>query len=481
MINNIDEEAAAQMAIRLKHIFDGNAIYLDDSDFPVDPDYFDSLTNKHKYTLSKQLPEVYVVKVGSQWFYSKKTIQSIDELFKKTYPFGTYRLLNILPKTGNNKFLGLNYWQLIGLLIIILVCFIIHKILTLIIEKFLLQFLLRRASKEVAQILLRRVAKPLSLFLVVWLATVLVPSLQLPVNNYYKYIPLILKASLPIYATMVVYMVVDVLSLYLTKLADRTETTLDDQLVPLIRKALKTFVVIIGVFYTLVNLNVDIVPLLTGLSIGGLAFALAAQDTIKNFFGSVMIFVDKPFQIGDWISSGDIDGTVEEVGFRSTRIRTFRNSVVYVPNGILADSTIDNHGLRVYRRFFTKLAITYDTPTDLITVFVKGLEKIVVDHPDTRKDYYNVYLNDLGAHSLDVMFYIFFEVPNWQDELKARQEILLSIMQLAEAIGIRFAFPTQTLHMETFPDKSTLTPEYNESLEEMETKMKKFFEGKLEN
>ena len=138
------------------------------------------------------------------------------------------------------------------------------------------------------------------------------------------------------------------------------------------------------------------------LSIGGLAFALAAQDTIKNFFGSLMIFVDKPFQVGQWITAPGIDGTVEEVGLRSTRIRTFSNSLIYVPNGKLADATIDNHGLRAYRRFSTQLAITYDTPPELIEVFVEGLRKIVLDHPTTWKDNFHIYMNDLNSHSLDI-------------------------------------------------------------------------------
>ena len=144
--------------------------------------------------------------------------------------------------------------------------------------------------------------------------------------------------------------------------ATQTQNTMDDQLVPIIRKSLRVFVITFGTLAILQSLNLSIFPLLTGLSIGGLAFALAAQDTIKNFFGSVMIFLDKPFQIGHWITTDGIDGTVEEVGLRSTRIRTFSNSLVTVPNGKLADATINNHGLRVYRRFYTTLSINYDTP-----------------------------------------------------------------------------------------------------------------------
>jgi MscS family membrane protein len=131
-----------------------------------------------------------------------------------------------------------------------------------------------------------------------------------------------------------------------------------------------------------------------------------------------------------------------------------------VPNGKLADSTIDNHGLRQYRRFFTQIALTYDTPPHLIQTFVDGLIKIVEQHPDTRKDGYNIYFNEMSAYSLNVMFYIFFEVPTWAEELKARHEILLKILSLAKELNIHFAFPTQTMHIENFPGQKSLSPEY---------------------
>jgi len=196
----------------------------------------------------------------------------------------------------------------------------------------------------------------------------------------------------------------------------------------------------------------------------------------------VMIFIDRPFQIGDWITSDEVDGTVEEVGFRSTRIRTFRDSVMYVPNSVISNRTVDNHGRRQYRRYFTKLAITYDTPANLIEVFVQGIEKIVLNHPETRKDYYNIFLNEYGASSLDIMLYVFFKVPSWNDELRCRQEIMLSVNRLAEQLGVRFAFPTQTMMVEQFPGKMSLTPNYNLSKEEMKKQMEAFFiDNQMEN
>ena len=132
----------------------------------------------------------------------------------------------------------------------------------------------------------------------------------------------------------------------LKRRAEKTVSTLDDQLIPLLRKFLKAVVLVLGAVWILSRLDFNVTALLAGVSLGGLAFALAAQDTLKNMFGSLLIFLDKPFQVGDWIQADSIDGTVEEVGFRSTRVRTFANSVIYVPNGKLSDMMVNNMGMR---------------------------------------------------------------------------------------------------------------------------------------
>ena len=470
----VTKEKAKEAAIKLKHILDGEGIYIEMDEVPRDPNYLDSATNKHRYIVTDLHPDIYLVKKHNKWVYSKSTIFFIDNEYKKVFPFGTDRLLEILPKMGSSKYLGLYIWQILGILIIIFLAFFVHKLFTLIIEKIIVVLLKKYGYENIATKLVKPIATPISYLIIFPILMLLIPVLQLPASSS-RYIILALRASWPVFLTIVIYRLVDILGLYMLKVADKTESTLDDQLVPLVTKVLKTFVIIVGALFVLINLNISIIPFITGISIGGLALALAAQDTIKNFFGSLMIFIDKPFQIGNWITSGEIDGEVEEVGLRSTRVRTFRNSLIYVPNGILADRTIDNHGLRVYRRYYTKLSITYDTPTRLIEVFVEGLNKIVENHPHTRKDKYHIFMNDFGASSLDIMFYIFFSAPNWALELQYRHEIILEILKLAEKLNVRFAFPTRTLHMETFPDKSSLTPNYIESKEGMQKQVDGFF------
>ena len=314
----------------------------------------------------------------------------------------------------------------------------------------------------------------MGVLVVLLLIALFYPTLQLPQLVGY-YVVLILKGLVPLYGMITLYRLANIMEVFFGKLF-ATNEGLNEQLLPLLKKVMKVLIVLLGGLVIMDSLDIPILPLLTGLSIGGLAFALAAQDTIKNFFGSVMIFIDKPFKIGDWITSGDIDGTVEEVGFRSTRVRTFRNSVIYVPNGKLADTVIDNNGLREFRRFRTILAIKYDTPPIRIEVFVEGLKRILHNHPKTNKEKYEIHLNDMGASSLDILFYIFFEAPTWSDELQFRQEIILDILRLGEKLSVHFAFPTQTVHVENLPGQDSLSPVYTLTREDLDQKLNEFFE-----
>jgi len=179
--------------------------------------------------------------------------------------------------------------------------------------------------------------------------------------------------------------------------------------------------------------------------IGGVALAFAAKATLGNFFGSLTVLFDRPFAVGDWIVMGDVDGTVEHVGFRSTRVRTFYNSIITVPNAKMVDSVVDNYGARRFRRAKVMISIQYSTPPDQVDAFCEGIRELIRLHPYTRKDYYHVYFNQFAASSLDILLYVFFEVPDWSTELRERHRLFVDIMRLAQDMGVEFAFPTQTV------------------------------------
>lgn len=456
---NLTESERIDLAIKLKKVFDARGLYIEVEEIPKNSNYYDSLREAQEFVVHPGLPQIYVKKYSHQWLYSEASVNQINQLYRETFILGIDKLIEILPASSSKKVLGIKIWQYIGILIIVTLAVLVEKLFEFLFRQLVRKLLKIKKGQRIAKKLILPVTKPLSLIIVLSIVLLLIPALLLPINVT-QYLVLGIKALIPLLITIVVYKLTDLISDYLMAKAEKTENTLDDQLIPLLRKIMKVFVVIIGGIYVLLNLNIDVLPLLTGLSIGSLALAFAAQDTLKNFFGSIMIFIDRPFQIGQWITAGDADGTVEEVGFRSTRIRTFRNSLVYIPNAKLADTTIDNHGLRNYRRFYTKISLTYDTPPELIEVFVEGLKELVHKHPKTVKDKMEIHFNEMADFSLNIMFYIFFEVPTWSEELKARDEILLGILRLAESIGVNFAFPTTTLHMETFPEKKGLSPTY---------------------
>ncbi len=476
----ISPERAQKLAIKLKQILDGAGIYVDIEEIPNQADYVDSTVNKARYRLTPQHPEIFLVKNESRWQYAQSSHQAIDGIHETMYPFGANFFLNLFPGKGQTKFLGLQVRHYLGLLALLLLSWLIYRVSLWLFNKLLVYTAHRLGYRDVLRNFVKPVAKPISMVVVFFFLLGTLPMLQLPIA-FSRYLVVGVKIALPIFGVLVFYYLVDVISLYLQKLAAQTQGTMDDQLIPIVRRSMKLIIIGLGALFVLHNLDVNITALLAGLSIGGLALALAAQESLKNFFGSFMIFVDRPFQIGDWISGDGIDGMVEEVGFRSTRIRTFRNSLMTIPNGRLADLTIDNHGLRTYRRFNTHISVTYDTRPDVIETFVNGLKQLVKDHPKTRKDYIEIHLNEMGSASLNILFYIFFEVPTWSEELRSRHEILLSVLRLAEKLQVRFAFPTQTLHMETFPGQPPLTPEPMEDMDALRSRLDNFFKEQQSN
>ena len=252
---------------------------------------------------------------------------------------------------------------------------------------------------------------------------------------------------------------VDIFTDVLARRAALTDSRFDDQLVPLLNTALKILTLIIGMLFILGNLGVNVTSLVAGLGLGGLAVALAAQDTFRNLLGGVTIFADRPFQGGDWVVVGSIEGTVEHVGFRSSRVRTFYNSVVTVPNARIVDTHVDNMGLRQWRRYRATLGLAYHTTPDQVQAFVEGVRAVIRANPEMRKDYYIVEFTEFGASSLEVLLYCFIDAPDWNAELRTRHVLNLDIMRLAEELGVEFAFPTQTLHVASMPGQPAEVPE----------------------
>jgi MscS family membrane protein len=245
------------------------------------------------------------------------------------------------------------------------------------------------------------------------------------------------------------YRLLDVLEYELTKFAKREDTKLDLNFVKLIRIITRVLVVVLGAIYILQAITgKPLNALLAGLGIGGLAVALAAQDTLKNFFGSIMIMLDKPFVVGDRVTVDGVDGPVEDIGFRSTRIRTFPGHLVAVPNEKMARINIENIGRRPSIRRLTNITITYDTPPEKVDRALTIIREILNNHEGMDPEFPpRVYFNEFNDASLNIMMIYWYFPPNYWDFLAFNERVNLQIMKAFEAEGIEFAFPTTTTYL----------------------------------
>ncbi|MEZ4502339.1 MAG: mechanosensitive ion channel [Dehalococcoidia bacterium] len=234
---------------------------------------------------------------------------------------------------------------------------------------------------------------------------------------------------------------------YFLDRAGETATRLDDQLVPLVRQTANVFVVIVGTLFVLSNLDVNVGALIAGLGIGGIAAALAAQDTMRNLFGGLTVLADRPFQVGDWITVGGVEGTVEKIGFRSTRIRTFRTSVVSVPNATFMDSVVDNIAQREYRRYDTTLHLPLTTPPEAVQAFCEGVRALLQANTLVRQDYYFCEFERFGDSAIEVLLYCFFDTDDWAAELRAKHILNLDVLRLAATLGIEVTPPAQQVRL----------------------------------
>ena len=194
---------------------------------------------------------------------------------------------------------------------------------------------------------------------------------------------------------------------------------------------------------------------IAGLGVGGLAVALAARDSLANLFGSMLIMIEKPFRVGQYVKVAGGEGTVEEVGFRSTRIRTPNNSLLSIPNDAVINATVENLSLRSMRREQVLVQVNYDTPRAKLEALVAGITRLITEHPMTNKNNMNVRFNEFGESSLKIVVYFYIETTNYAEELATREEILFQIMDLAKQLAVEFAFPTRTLVIETASEART--------------------------
>lgn len=222
---------------------------------------------------------------------------------------------------------------------------------------------------------------------------------------------------------------------------------LDSQMVPVLRKLAKILAGALGVGFFLQMLGYPLSGIIAGLGIGGLAVALAAQDSLSGFFSSIILFMDKPFRVGDLVQIGGITGIVEEIGLRSTRIRTLDRTLVSIPNKEVVDSTIDNLSERPMRRIEITVGVTYGPGPREIEGLVESLRSLLLEDPMVDGETVQVFFAAFGSYSLNIEMKFFVKTTDFLEWLRVREAINLSVMRAVKEAGMEFAFPTQTIHM----------------------------------
>ena len=242
--------------------------------------------------------------------------------------------------------------------------------------------------------------------------------------------------------------IIKFLGIILMAKAELTESKSDDQIIPFLMEIIKVVAVTLGTFIFMGSVfKVDVGALIAGLGIGGLALALAAKESLENLLASFVIFFDKPFVIGDLVTVNGVTGSIEKIGFRSTRIRTLEKSYLTLPNRLMIDNVLDNLSLRTFRRVSFKIGVLYGTSEVQLKQIVEEIQNFIDNHPHTNQDG-EIHFIEFGASSLDIMVLYYIDTMDWSVFLKIKEEINFEIMRIVQAHGADFAFPTQTIHLE---------------------------------
>ena len=355
---------------------------------------------------------------------------------------------NIISYLNDTRFLDISLMQYSLAFLAILLSLILRRVFTSVVIG-QLRKIAERTRTDLDELLLEAIAPPLAFAFVIgglWIAAVVLVLPHEPVDVH-RVAFMILRTLIIVDITWALFRVTDVFATAIGRFTAKTDSSLDDQLVPIIRKSIKVFVGVLAFVFAVQNLGYSVASLLAGLGIGGLAVAFAAKDTIANFFGSITILLDRPFTVGDWIETPDYEGVVEEVGFRSTKVRTFARTQVSVPNSILANDVVNNWSRMPIRRIKMVVGVTYESTAEQMEQAVEGIRKLLGEHEGVHKDFYLVYFTDFGSSSLDIFVYYFSETTVWAEYLAVRQDVNLKIMRLLESLDMEVAFPSRTVYL----------------------------------
>jgi len=327
--------------------------------------------------------------------------------------------------------------------------FLIFLILRKVFTHYVFSILLKLAHKnktEVGQKLLKAFEKPMAILFIVlglYLALGYLPlaiEYKITINQWFRSLLVILVA-------WGIYDLTGNSSLLSYEFKEKLK--IDNILISFFTKVFRFLVVALATVIVLQELGYRVDGFIAGLGLGGLAFALAAKDMLANIFGGIVIIFEKPFLINDWIATPSAEGIVEDISFRSTKIRQFNQSLITLPNSTLANEPITNYSKMGKRRITFNLGVTYTTPRKKLQECVYQIKQMLIDHPDIHPETIFVHFDKYNDSSLDIFIYCFTNTTNWGTFLRVKEDINFKIMEILEQLEVSVAFPSRSLYFET--------------------------------
>ncbi|NLY19266.1 MAG: mechanosensitive ion channel family protein [Clostridiaceae bacterium] len=345
-----------------------------------------------------------------------------------------------------HTFLNVEIWRIVAVGFVLILTFALRKLFV----NFLVGLFKKMTSKTKTTFddqLVDAVDPPARLLLVAAGLSVSFKVLQIPVE-YSLFLNRIVRSIVIFSAFWAIYRGADIITEICERAVRKTNTELDDLLLPFISKGIKIIVVVLGISVIAKEWSYDLGAILAGLGLGGLAFALAAQETLANFFGGVTIMVDKPFVVGEIIKASGVEGTVEDIGFRSTRVRTFDQGLITVPNSVLAKGPVTNVSKMGKRRVSFNLGIKYSTNISNIENLLNRIRTMLSEHSGIHSDPIHVYFSNFGDSALELSILYYTKAIDYRNFMITKEDVNLKIMRILDEMGIEVAFPSASVYIE---------------------------------
>ncbi len=305
-----------------------------------------------------------------------------------------------------------------------------------------------RTETEIDDILLNIVSKPVSFLIVVGGVYI---ALRI-VGIEYEIVSSVFKTLVIFVISWTLYNSVVAFESHFYRFAEKFGREFAKEVGGFLIKITKAFIIGVGGVAILQEWGINVSALLASLGIGGLAFALAAKDTAANLFGGITVLIDKSMKVGDWVKIGDVEGIVEDIGLRTSKIRSFEKSLIVIPNQVLANQSLENFSRRNVRRIKMTIGVTYSTTREQMVNILRDIREMLKNHPGIAKDQLlMVYFTDFGDSSLNIFIYCFTNTAVWSEYLAIREDVNLRIMEIIEKNGASFAFPSRSIYIEQMP------------------------------